>query len=258
MGKAKLKVAIAGAAGRMGQRLCVLASQAEELELVGAWEAPHHPAVGKNGISANMQEATANADVYIEFTRPEPTLAHLQLAAKNGLPAVIGTTGFRDSAAALFKPLAKKIPIVWAPNMSVGVTLLCKIVEDATRALGRDFDAEIVELHHRWKEDAPSGTAKALLAAIQAGRGGKTKMVSGREGMLGQRKANEIGVFAVRGGDIVGDHTVYLSGLGERIELTHRAQSRDTFALGALRAARWVVNQQPGLYSMYDVLGWSR
>jgi 4-hydroxy-tetrahydrodipicolinate reductase len=126
------------------------------------------------------------------------------------------------------------------------------------RALGPDFDAEIVELHHRWKEDAPSGTAKALLGAVQAGRGGKGKIVSGREGMVGQRKANEIGVFAVRGGDIVGDHTVYLSGIGERVEITHRAQSRDTFALGALRAARWVVKQKPGLYSMDDVLGWRR
>lgn len=258
MAKQKLKVAIAGAAGRMGQRLCALTREADDLELVGAWEAPGHPTAGKKGIAANMQQATADADVYVEFTRPEPTLAHLQLAAKNGLPAVIGTTGFRESATALFKPLAKKIPIVWAPNMSVGVTLLCKIVEDAVRALGPDFDAEIVELHHRWKEDAPSGTAKALLAAVQAGRDGKTKIISGREGMVGQRKANEIGVFAVRGGDIVGDHTVYLSGIGERVEITHRAQSRDTFALGALRAARWVAKQKPGLYSMYDVLGWRR
>ena len=255
MAKKKTRVAIAGAAGRMGQRLVALTREAADLELAGAWEAPGHAVAGKAGIAKSMQAAIAKADVYIDFTRPEATLSHLQLAAKQGLPAVIGTTGFNKSAQAMFKPLAKKIPIVWAPNMSVGVTLICKLVEEAVRALGPDFDAEIVELHHRWKEDAPSGTAKALLGAVQMGRGG-ARMVSGREGIVGARSDDEVGVFAVRGGDIVGDHTVYLAGIGERIEVTHRAQSRDTFALGALRAARWVVGKPAGLYDMSDVLGW--
>ncbi|XP_060085040.1 4-hydroxy-tetrahydrodipicolinate reductase-like [Ylistrum balloti] len=250
-----INIAIAGAAGRMGQRLVSLTKTAEDLELIGAWESEGHPVIGQNGVVATMQEALQQAHVYVDFTRPEPTLKHLAYASEQGIAAVIGTTGFTKSVTELFAPFATKIPIVWAPNMSIGVNVLLKLVEDAVSALGPDFDVEVLEMHHRWKEDAPSGTAKALLRCIQAKRPTADNIVTGREGITGARSQSDIGAMTLRGGDVVGDHTVYLAGLGERLELTHRAQSRDTFALGALRAARWVAKQQPGLYDMHQVLG---
>ena len=241
----------------MGQRLRALAEQDDELTVAGLWESPGHPSVGRDGIVGAIEPAIANARVYIDFTRPEPTLKHLDAAAAQGVAAVVGTTGFERPVPELFADVAQRIPIVWAPNMSIGITLLRKLVYDAVRALGSGYDAEIIEMHHRWKEDAPSGTAKALLRSVQQARGNQGRVVTGREGMTGERRDDDIGVLALRGGDVVGDHTVILAGTGERIELGHRAGSRDTFAAGALRAARWVVDQPPGLYDMFDVLGWS-
>jgi len=252
------RIALAGAAGRMGRHIAGLAAERDDLELVAAWEAPGSAAVGETvhgvEIGADPEAAMAAADVYIDFTRPAPTLAHLAVARKVGTAAVIGTTGLDESQVAELRAAAADVGVVFSPNMSVGVRLLLRLVAEASRVLD-DYDSEIVELHHRWKEDAPSGTAKALLQQVLGTRG-RGRAVHGREGFTGVRSNDEVGVHALRAGAVVGDHTVLFAGGGERIELTHRALSRDTFAAGALRAAAWVKAQPAGLYSMDDVLGW--
>jgi 4-hydroxy-tetrahydrodipicolinate reductase len=260
---------IAGAAGRMGTRIVALARETPGVQVVAALEAAGHPrlgadagelaGIGANGVPLASDAVTAltSERVLVEFSIPEATLQHLRLAAAVGGRAVIGTTGFSAGQRSEIATLARRAAIMQAPNMSVAVTLAFKLLPIMARALGDDYDVEITEIHHRFKKDAPSGTAvrMAELVAEALGRDLGKVGVYGRQGLPGERTGQEIGVMSLRSGDVVGEHTVSFGSLGERLELTHRAHSRDTFARGALRAARWIVEQPPGLYSMADVLG---
>jgi 4-hydroxy-tetrahydrodipicolinate reductase len=241
----------------------------ESLTLAGALEQPGHPAGGKSvgevvglpqkdiPISDSLAELLPQADVLIEFTHPEPTLEHLQEVAAAGKAMVIGTTGLSPQQVDKLKGLAARTRVVFAPNMSVGVNLMFKVVEHIARVLSEGYDVEIVEAHHRLKKDAPSGTALKLaqIIAQALGRDLDEVGVYGRKGITGERSKEEIGIMTVRAGDIVGEHTVTFCGIGERLEVIHRAHNRDNFARGAVRAAQWIVDQQPGLYDMQDVLG---
>jgi 4-hydroxy-tetrahydrodipicolinate reductase len=263
------KVIVAGAAGRMGCRLVALIKQADDLALVGAVEGKGHPCIGKDAgeqagcgqsdvrIQDDLQSVIGAGDVVIDFSSPSASLNHLKTAAEYKRAMVIGTTGFSASDLEQIRTAAKSVPCVVSPNMSVGVNLLFKVIAEMAQALGEDYDIEVIEAHHRLKKDAPSGTAMkmAQILAEVTRRDLQQVGVFARHGMTGERKRGEIGVQAIRAGDIVGDHTVLFGGMGERLEVTHRAQSRDTFAAGALRAGRWVVKQPPGLYDMMDVLG---
>ncbi len=264
------KFVVCGAAGRMGSLIIRLLGETEGSVLSGAVEADDHPALGGDAgnlaavgplgvhVTSNYASVAAPDTVTLDFTIAPAALAHLRIAAAQGAAIVIGTTGFSAEERAAADSLARKTRAIIAPNMSVGVNVLLRLVADAARLLGEGFDPEIVEIHHRMKVDAPSGTAIALAGAIAAtlGRDVAKNQVSARQGMVGKRSEDEIGVMALRGGDVVGDHTVYFAGLGERLELTHRAQSRDCLARGAIRAALWLARQKkPGLYSMADVLG---
>ena len=262
-------VVVAGAAGRMGSRLVALVREDPELRLAAALEAPGHAAVGRDAgeqagvgragvaIGDDPAKALSRERVLIEFSVPEATLGHLRLVADAGGRAVIGTTGFSPAQRQEIAKLAERSAILLSPNMSVGVNVAFKILADMARLLGDDYDVEITEVHHRFKKDAPSGTALGMAEAVAAalGRDLAQTAVYGRQGVPGERTRKEIGVLAVRSGDVVGEHTVSFGALGERLELTHRAHSRDTFARGALRAARFVASAPPGLYSMQDVLG---
>ena len=262
-------VVVAGAAGRMGSRLVALLSGDAELRLVGALEAPGHPAlqrdagevagVGRVGvpIEADAERLVARDRILIEFSVPAPTLAHLRLVAERGGRAVIGTTGFSAAERAEIDTLARDAAIMLSPNMSVGVNVAFRVLREMARLLGNDYDVEITETHHRFKKDAPSGTALGMAEAVAAALGRDLSRVSvyGRQGLPGERTRDEIGIMSLRSGDVVGEHTVSFGALGERLELTHRAHSRDTFARGALRAARFIAAASPGLYSMQDVLG---
>lgn len=261
-------VIVAGAAGRMGMRIVACLADVPELALVGALEAAGHPAVGRDagevagigrcGVPIGADQAAITAGrVLVEFSTPEASLAHLRLVAERGARAVVGTTGFTPAQRAEIAELACRTAIVLAPNMSVGVTVALKLLADMAKALGDDYDVEITEVHHRFKKDAPSGTALRMAEVVAGalGRDLAKTAVYGRQGMPGERTRKEIGVFSLRSGDVVGDHTVSFGGLGERLELTHKAHTRDTFARGALRAARWVAPRPAGLYSMQDVLG---
>jgi 4-hydroxy-tetrahydrodipicolinate reductase len=262
-------VVIAGAAGRMGSRLVALAQDEKELRLVGALEAPGHPAllqdagdlagVGKIGvpITADPEGVMGRDRILIEFSIPDASLGHLRMAARQGGRAVIGTTGFAGAQREEIERLAREIPILLSPNMSVAVNVAFRVLGEMARLLGEDYDVEITEVHHRFKKDAPSGTA-ARMAEIVAKALGRdlTKVgVYGRHGLPGARTQHEIGIHSVRSGDSVGEHTVSFASLGERLELTHRALNRDTYVRGALRAARFIAQAKPGLYSMADVLG---
>jgi 4-hydroxy-tetrahydrodipicolinate reductase len=264
------KLVVCGAAGRMGRLLITLIRQTDGAALVGAVEASGHPDLGRDAgetaggsplgvkIGEDYASVAKPGTVTLDFTIAAAALAHLRTAAANGAAIVIGTTGFSADERREAETLAAKIPTIIAANMSVGVNVLLKLVADSARLLGASFDPEISELHHRMKVDAPSGTAIALARAV-AGASGKDPeqaQVSARRGMIGKRRDDEIGVMALRGGDVVGDHTVFFLGQGERLELTHRAQSRECLARGALRAGLWLaVQTKPGLYSMADVLG---
>lgn len=261
-------IAIMGAAGRMGQALIRGALQFPDLRVAAALERAEHPAAGRDaGVVAGVSplcvnvatdlEAICAAEVLIDFTDHTAVPQHAEAAVRHGKGMVIGTTGLNAEETAAVHAAAKQIPIVWAPNMSLGVNLLFELVQQAARALGLDYDAEIVETHHRHKRDAPSGTALHLAKGVALGRGQDLKQVAcyGREGITGERPRGEIGIHAVRAGGVVGDHIVSFSSEAEVVELSHRAMSRDTFALGALRAARWVAGRTPGLYGMKDVLG---
>jgi 4-hydroxy-tetrahydrodipicolinate reductase len=268
-GAARADVVVAGAAGRMGSRIVALLADAPELHLVAALEAGGHPALGRDAgevagigragvpIESDPGRAITADRTVVEFSMPEPTLQHLRLVAERGARAVIGTTGFSPAQRDEITALAKRTAIMLAPNMSVGVTVALKILATMAAALGDDYDVEITEIHHRFKKDAPSGTAvhMAEVIAEALGRDLTTVGVYGRQGLPGERTRKEIGVMSLRSGDVVGEHTVSFGTLGERLELTHRAHSRDTFARGALRAARWMIGRPPGLYSMHDVLG---
>jgi 4-hydroxy-tetrahydrodipicolinate reductase len=264
-----IKAIVSGAAGRMGGRIIHMLAAAEGITLLGALERPDHPAVGKDvgevvglpatgvKVSGSLAEVLPQGDVLIEFTHPETTLKHLHLATKADKAAVIGTTGLSAAQVTELKALAEKIRVVFAPNMSVGVNLMFKVVQDIARVLAEGYDVEIVEAHHRLKKDAPSGTALKLAQVIAQGLGRDLDKVGvyARRGIIGERTKEEIGIQTVRAGDIVGEHTVIFCGIGERLEVIHRAHNRDNFARGAVRAAQWVVSQIPGLYDMQDVLG---
>jgi 4-hydroxy-tetrahydrodipicolinate reductase len=255
-------IAITGASGRMGRMLIEAVLAADDCTLSGALDVAGSPALGREAapgvvISADPEAGLVGADVLIDFTRPEGTLAHLAACRALGVRAVIGTTGFSDAQKAAIADHARHIGIVFAPNMSLGVNVMLRLLDVAARALNEGYDIEIVEAHHRHKVDAPSGTALALgqVVADALGRDLKACAVYGREGVTGERDPSTIGFATVRGGDIVGDHTVLFAGTGERLEITHRAASRATYAQGSLRAARFLMQRGPGLYGMRDVLG---
>lgn len=248
-----LRVAVSGAGGRMGAMLLQLIEEAPDLTLAAALERPEHPQAGTRFV-ADPAEALADAQVLVDFSLPAATPALLRAAAESGVAVVCGTTGLDEAAKRALDVAAAQVPVVWAPNMSLGVNLLFALVEQVARALPLAYDAEIVELHHRHKRDAPSGTALGLLRALRAGRPEGTDCF-GRHGDLPERPFGDIGVHAVRGGEVVGEHQVHLLGPYERLELTHQAQSRAAFAQGALEAARWVAGRTPGRYDMQDVLG---
>jgi len=263
-----LRIAVAGASGRMGRMLIEAVSAADDLVLVGALDVSGSAAIGQDAsaflgqpcgvaIGADLQAGLANAQVLIDFTRPEGTLAHLAACRRLGVKMVIGTTGFSDAQKAEIAEHAGHIAVMMAPNMSVGVNVMLKLLDTAARALGDGFDIEVIEAHHRHKVDAPSGTALQMgeVLAAALGRDLKACAVYGREGVTGERDPSTIGFATVRGGDIVGDHTVLFAGTGERVEITHKASSRATFAQGALRAARFLATQRQGLFGMNEVLG---
>jgi 4-hydroxy-tetrahydrodipicolinate reductase len=264
-----IKVAVTGASGKMGSRIIRLLAESPDLELCAAIEREGHASVGRDAgesagsghlgvpVSADFESAVGPADVLIDFTEPSGAMRRIEAAARKGKAVVIGTTGFSEEQLSRIRALSKDIPCVLSPNMSVGVNILFKLLGDVARVTGEDYDVEIVEMHHRHKKDAPSGTAMkmARILAEALKRDLNSAGVYGRHGMVGERKKEEIGIQSLRGGDVVGDHTVIFAGPGERIELTHKAQSRDNFARGALIAARWAVGRQPGLYDMQDVLG---
>ena len=264
----KIKIAIAGSGGRMGRALLEGVAQADDLVLYAALEHSGSALLGKDAgelsgaacgmrISADSEAALQGADVLIDFTRPEGTLHHLDICRKLGVNIVIGTTGFNAQQKAQLGAAAQHIGIVFAPNMSVGVNLVFKLLETASRVLAHGYDIEIIEAHHRHKVDSPSGTALGMaeVVARTLERDLEKCAVYGREGVTGERDRSTIGFATARGGDIVGDHTVLFAGTGERIEITHKASSRATFALGALRAARYLKSNPAGLYDMQDVLG---
>jgi len=267
-----VRLAIAGAGGRMGQALIEAALATPDVVLAAALDVAGSPALGRDAgerfgrttgviVAADVPAALRGADVLIDFTRPDGTLAHVAACVAADVGAVVGTTGLNDAQKAELAALARSVPIVFAANMSVGVVVLLSLVEQAAAKLGPGYDIEIVEMHHRHKVDAPSGTALQLGEAAATGTGRKLAdcAVYAREGHTGERATGAIGFASLRGGDVVGEHTVVFAGTGERVELSHRATSRQNFAGGALRAAVFVAGKrtagQPGLYDMRDVLG---
>ncbi|MDB5917243.1 MAG: 4-hydroxy-tetrahydrodipicolinate reductase [Massilia sp.] len=266
----QLKIAVAGASGRMGRMLVEAIAAAPDVQLSGALDVAASPALGQDAgaflgrpagvaITSSLDAALAGARCLIDFTRPEGTLAHLAYCAEHGIAMVIGTTGFDDAGKAAIQAAAEKTAIVFAPNMSVGVNVTLKLLEMAAKSFAEGYDIEIVEAHHRHKVDAPSGTALKMgeVIADALGRDLKQCAVYGREGVTGARDPSTIGFATIRGGDIVGDHTVLFAGDGERIEISHKSSSRVTYAHGALRAARFLADKTTGLYDMRDVLGLS-
>lgn len=266
---ATVDVVVAGAAGRMGTRVVACLHETRDLRLVGALEAKDHAAIGRDAgevagvgqrgvpIQSDPARVLARDRVLIEFSVPEATLEHLRLVAAAGGRAVVGTTGFSAAQREELADLGRRAAILVSPNMSVAVNLAFTLLGTMARALGDEYDVEITEVHHRFKKDAPSGTAlrMAEVVADALGRDLGQVAVYGRQGLPGERTKREIGILSVRSGDVVGEHTVSFGTLGERLELSHKAGSRDTFARGALRAARFIAGKPPGLYSMQDVLG---
>jgi 4-hydroxy-tetrahydrodipicolinate reductase len=257
----KIKIAIAGCGGRMGKVLLDCVAQADDLVLHAALEHEGNALIGSDAgggvkIISDVEAALQGADALIDFTRPEGTMEHLAICRRLGVNIVVGTTGLNAQQKAQLGAAAQDIGIVFAPNMSVGVNLVFKLLETASRVLAHGYDIEVIEAHHRHKVDSPSGTALGMgeVIARTLGRDLEQCAVYGREGVTGERDPSTIGFATVRGGDIVGDHTVLYAGIGERIEITHKASSRATFALGALRAARFLAENKAGLYDMQDVL----
>ena len=263
-----MKIVIAGSSGRMGRMLIEAVLASADLQLHGALDVASSPALGQDAgaflgrttgviIRADLDGALTGADVLIDFTRPEGTLAHLTACARLGVNAVVGTTGFSEAQKAEIGVIAQSVAIVMAPNMSVGVNVVLRLLEVAARALSEGYDIEVIEAHHRHKVDAPSGTALKMgeVLAQALGRDLKTCGVFAREGVTGERDPSTIGFSTIRGGDIVGDHTVLFAGTGERIEISHRSSSRAGYAQGSLRAARFLATHRTGLFGMNDVLG---
>ncbi len=262
------KIAVAGASGRMGQMLIDAIRATDDCTLSGALDMVASPSIGQDAgamsgkpigvlISSDLQAGLQTSNVLIDFTRPEGTLAHLKVCRELGVAAVIGTTGFTEPQKSEIAAIARDIAIVMAPNMSVGVNVTLKLLEMAAKALSTGYDIEIVEAHHRFKVDAPSGTALKMgeVIADALGRDLKDCAVYAREGVTGERDPSSIGFATIRGGDIVGDHTVLFAGIGERIEISHKSSSRVTYAQGSLRAARFLADKKTGLFDMFDVLG---
>src|SRR5512145_73818 len=262
------RIGVVGAGGRMGRMLIEAALKDEQLTVGAAFDMPGSPVIGKTAgdlvgmacdvlVTDDVAAGLKNIDCLIDFTRPQGTLHHLELCRQAGVGIIIGTTGFEAEGKAAITAAAKDIPVVFAPNMAVGVNLVFKLLDTAARILNQGYDIEIVEAHHRMKIDAPSGTAlrmgEVLASALE--RDLKDCAVYGREGVTGERDPSTIGFATVRGGDIVGDHTVMFCGLGERVEVTHKASSRLPYAQGSLRAARFIAGRQSGLFDMQDVLG---
>ena len=263
-----LKIAVVGATGRMGRMIIEAVLKDEAAELAAAIDLPGNPTIGKPvgelvgmpcevRVTSDVEAGIATADCLIDFTRPEGTLDHLAICRRHKVAMVIGTTGLDDEAKQTIAEAARDISVVFAPNMSVGVNVVFKLLDMASRILSQGYDIEIVEAHHRMKVDAPSGTALRMGEVIAAalGRDLKECAIYGREGVTGVRDASTIGFATVRGGDIVGDHTAMYCGIGERVEISHKAGSRMPYALGALRAARFIAGRQNGLFDMQDVLG---
>jgi len=264
-----VNIIVAGAAGRMGTRIVGIINETDGVTLSGAFEHPESPFVGKDAgqlaglgesgviIKSSLDEIIESGDVLIDFTVPEATMENLKKAASAGKAVVIGTTGLSDENLKKIREITRDVRCVLAPNMSVGVNVMFKIAAEMAKVLGMEYDIEVIEAHHRLKKDAPSGTAinlaKRLAEATE--RDFDNTAVYARKGIIGERTNEEIGIQTIRAGDITGDHTVLFGGIGERLELTHRAHNRDNFAKGAVRAAKWIVNQTAGLYDMQDVLG---
>lgn len=262
------RIAIAGASGRMGQMLIEAVRASDDCVLTGALDISASPAIGQDAgafagqatgvlITSDLVTGFKDSQVLIDFTRPEGTLAHLAVCRTLGVGMIIGTTGFSDAQKAQIVEAAKDIPIMMAPNMSVGVNVTLKLLEMAAKALATGYDIEIIEAHHRHKVDAPSGTALKMgeVIAEALGRDLQDCAVYAREGVTGERDPSSIGFATIRGGDIVGDHTVLFAGTGERIEISHKSSSRATYAQGSLRAVRFLAGRKAGLFNMFDVLG---
>ena len=264
-----VKIVVAGAAGRMGRRLIAAVRETSNAVLAGAVECAGHPHLGKDAglldgggaldvpLVDSLDAAFADGAVLIDFSAVDATMTHLAFCRARKVPVVIGTTGLNAEQKKELQDASREIPVVFAPNMSVGVNVCLRMLKELARVLGPDFEVEILEMHHNKKKDAPSGTALRMgeVVAEALGRDWSSSAVYSRHGQTGERTRDEIGIQALRGGDIVGEHTVYFIGMGERIELTHRAMTRDMFARGAVRAALWLAGQAPGLYDMQDVLG---
>ena len=266
----EIKAIVIGAAGKMGSRIIHIIQETSSISLYRAVERPDHPSIGKDigeviglgkmGIPLEGDLQKAGGDIIINFTNPKTSLESLEFAKETGSAIVIGTTGLSPEQMERVRDLSKSVRCVFSPNMSVGVNVMFRIVQEVARVLGPEYDVEIFEAHHRLKKDSPSGTAVKLgeLIAKAIGRDFGKVGVYGRKGMVGERTKDEIGMQVIRAGDIVGEHTVLFGGIGERLEIIHRAHSRDNFARGAIRAAVWVVDQPNGLYDMQDVLGLKR
>lgn len=263
----RLNIAVAGASGRMGRMLIEAILQAEDTQLAGALDVAAAPGIGQDAaaflgkpsgvaICADLPQGLAKADYLIDFTRPDGTLKHLEYCAARGIKMIIGTTGFDEAGKAAIAAAAQKTAIVFAPNMSVGVNVTLKLLEMAAKNFSEGYDIEIIEAHHRHKVDAPSGTALKMgeVIATALGRDLKDAAVYAREGVTGERDPSSIGFATIRGGDIVGDHTVLFAGIGERIEISHKSSSRVSYAYGSLRAARFLADKKTGLFDMQDVL----
>lgn len=264
-----IKVSIMGVAGRMGRSIFNLLNAEEDVQIVGATEIENHPEMGNDiglvsgegaigvAITSTIDDSSSDADVIVDFTAPSSTLNNARYASSNGKAMVIGTTGFNEEEKSLLYKLANNFPCVFSPNMSIGVNVMFEATKKLAEILGDDFDVEIIEAHHKHKVDAPSGTALKLGEAAAEGLDRNFNSVARfeRYGAIGERKEKEIGMQTIRAGDIVGEHTVMFCGAGERIELTHRAMSRDNFAKGVVRAVKWVPGKQPGMYTMKEVLG---
>jgi len=264
-----IKAVVTGAGGRMGRRILALLAERSDISIGGAAEQSGHPlighdagegaGIGKTGVAIRdgLEACIGEGDVVIDFSHHEASVRHLEIAAKAGKAIVIGSTGFTPTEEGKIRELAAGTRCVKAPNMSVGVNVMYKLLDMAARILGDEYDVEIVEAHHRLKKDAPSGTALKMAEVLARALGRDLEAVGtyARRGLIGERPKSEIGLQTVRAGDIVGEHTVIFGGMGERVEVIHRAHSRDNFARGAIRAALWIVNQPKGLYDMQDVLG---
>ena len=259
-----INVIVNGACGRMGRRIINLLSTQKDLFLCGAVEIPSHPDIGKDvwavtsvKVTSSIKDIIKSADVVVDFSSAEGALASARVCAKYKKALIIGVTGLTAEALSEIESISCEVPCLVSSNMSVGVNLLCKLVEQASSILGEEYDVEIIEAHHRFKKDAPSGTAKMLAEIISKAKDKKLEdtAVYGRRGLVGERKRDEIGIHAVRAGDIVGEHTVIFGGAGERIELKHIASTRDTFAQGVIKAIKFISAQKAGLYDMRDVLG---